>query len=167
MVTELTLRNLRPGDGPALAQIHLENAAYYHELAPASFRLPDADGLSELLEPNPLANNETALELVVEVDNTIVGCLSAHLIEPDAHARHQMVPYLTQRRLWIDSVGTLRAFWRRGVASTLVEAAEQWGKARGATVVMCDTWIGSPVSVGFWETRMGYSTRAVIFEKPL
>ena len=44
---------------------------------------------------------------------------------------------------------------------------EQWGREQGAVVVMCDTWLGSPVSLPFWEERMGYSRRAVTLEKPL
>ena len=69
--------------------------------------------------------------------------------------------------LWINSVGTFQKYWRRGVATTLVDAAEAWGKERGAVLSMCDTWLGSPVSLPFWEERMGYERRAVILQKEL
>jgi GNAT superfamily N-acetyltransferase len=146
--------------------MHLENAAYYRSLAPDSFRTPDEDGLPEAVEPSADPDPAT-LELVAEIDGEVVGYLGAHLIAPDEHARFQMVPYLAAPRLWIDSLGTLQSHWRRGVGSLLVEAAEAWGREHGAVVAMCDTWLGSPVSLTFWEGRMGYGRRAVILEKPL
>ena len=54
-----------------------------------------------------------------------------------------------------------------GVASQLVDAAEEWGRSKGATVAICDTFIDSPLSMPFWEERMGYERKAVIFRKPL
>ncbi len=71
------------------------------------------------------------------------------------------------RQACLSALGTFRRFWRRGVASSLVDAAESWGRERGAVVAMCDTWLGSPVSLPFWELRRGYARRAVILEKPL
>jgi GNAT superfamily N-acetyltransferase len=167
MAGGISVRAARTGDGEAIARLHVENAAYYHELAPASFRLPDREGLAEFVEPGHDSSPETALELVAEIDGEIAGHLEAHLVAPDDAARFQMVPYLAAPRLWIDSLGTFQRFWRRGVGKVLVEAAESWGRERGAVVVMCDTWLGSPVSLRFWEERMGYSRRAVILEKPL
>lgn len=37
----ITVRAARPGDGPAIAQIHLQAARYYVGLAPDDFRIPD------------------------------------------------------------------------------------------------------------------------------
>lgn len=167
MAAEVSVRAARAGDGEAIARMHLEIAAYYHELAPAAFRLPDRGGLTEFVDPGENSNLETALELVAEIDGEVAGRIEAHLSTPGDTVRFQMVPYLASPRLWIDSLGTFQKFWRRGVGSVLVDAAEAWGRERGAVVVMCDTWLGSPVSVPFWEDRMGYSRRAVILEKPL
>lgn len=167
MAAEISVRTARPGDGAAIARLHLENAAYYHELAPTAFRLPDRAGLAEFVQLRDDSDLETALELVAEIDEEIAGHIAAHVVAPDDTARFQMVPYLALPRLWIDSLGTFRRFWRRGVGGVLVEAAEAWGRERGAVVVLCDTWLGSPVSLPFWEGRMGYSRRAVILEKPL
>lgn len=167
MRAEVVIREVRPGDGEAIARMHVENAAYYRKLDPESFRRPDENGLAEFVEPRAGANSDTALSLVAEVDGEIAGHLDARLLLPDETARFQMVPYLAAPRLWIDSVGTFKQFWRRGVGKALVEAAETWAHDRGATIVMCDTWLGSPVSLPFWESRMGYKRRAVILEKRL
>jgi GNAT superfamily N-acetyltransferase len=64
-------------------------------------------------------------------------------------------------------VGTADAYKRQGVATKLVQAAEDWGRKRGAVVAICDTFIDSPLSVPFWERRMGYKRRAIIFRKRL
>jgi hypothetical protein len=34
-------------------------------------------------------------------------------------------------------------------------------------VSLLDTWADSPVSVPFWERRMGYSRRSIVFRKAL
>jgi GNAT superfamily N-acetyltransferase len=70
-------------------------------------------------------------------------------------------------RLFINFVGTADAYRRQGAGTKLVEAAEEWGRRRGAVVSLCDTFIDSPLSVPFWERRMGYQRRAIIFRKRL
>ena len=107
------------------------------------------------------------LSLVAEVDGEVVGSLEAELVPPLESARYQMVPELGQTRLFINYVGTAQPHWRRGVATRLVEAAEAWGRSAGATIALCDTYLGSPVSLPFWEQRMGYSPRSVRLRKSL
>lgn len=136
-------------------------------LAAHDFRVPDEHGFAEFCEPGPEENTETALALVAEVDGELAGYLEAQLLPPLESARYQILPDLGVKRLLINSVGTSRRFWRRGVASRLVEAAEEWGRARGAAVAICDTYHGSPVSLPFWEERMGYERRSIAFRKPL
>ena len=68
---------------------------------------------------------------------------------------------------FINALATAEAYRGRGVATQLVEGAEAWGRARGASLAMCDTYINSPLSVPFWEKRMGYRCRAIIFQKRL
>jgi ribosomal protein S18 acetylase RimI-like enzyme len=104
---------------------------------------------------------------VAEVGGELAGYVEAQLLPPLESARHQILPDLGVTRLYVNSVGTSPRFWRRGVASRLVEAAEEWGRARGAAVAVCDTYHGSPVSLPFWEERMGYERRSIAFRKPL
>ncbi|MDQ3993678.1 MAG: GNAT family N-acetyltransferase [Actinomycetota bacterium] len=163
----IIVREPRAGDGPAIARFHRENAAYYAEVAPEHFRVPDAEGLGEFMEPGPDENTETTLALVAELDGEVVGYLEAHLLPPLETARYQAQADVGETRLVINYVETLQKHWRQGVGSRLVEAAEEWGRAREATVAVCDTYIGSPVSIPFWEERMGYERRAIIFRKAL
>lgn len=46
-------------------------------------------------------------------------------------------------------------------------AAEEWGRAGGGAVVITETNLASPMSVPFYEDRMGYTRQAVIFRKSL
>lgn len=156
----------RPGDGAAIGSLSHDSATYYCELAPDDFRVPDADGRAEWLDSFLPAGGEREIALVAEIDGDVVGYLEARLEEPLDSARFQANPELAERRLFVNALLTARSHWRRGVGSALVEAAEAWGRERGATVAVMDTYAESPVSVPFWEGR-GYRTRAVIMRKRL
>jgi GNAT superfamily N-acetyltransferase len=110
---------------------------------------------------------ESRLWLVAEVDGEVAGQLLAHVEPPIENAGRQMVRHLAQTRLYIDAVGTATAHQRRGVATALVEAAEEWGRVRGAALAILDTYIDSEPSMPFWEKRMGYKPHSMIFQKPL
>jgi GNAT superfamily N-acetyltransferase len=161
------VRPARPGDGQDIARNGLESARFYRDLMPDDFRLPDEDGLAEWADSWLPADGESELALVAEIDRQVVGYLEARLEQPMESAQFQSNPDLGETRLFINYLVTAPAFWRRGVGTRLVETAEEWGRARGATIAICDTHIGSPVSIPFWEERMGYRRRAVILRKPL
>jgi GNAT superfamily N-acetyltransferase len=147
--------------------VHRDSAAYYVGLAPDLFRMPDEDGLVDFLEPTPDDNSPTSLLIVAESDDEIVGLLYAELIIPGNEDRFQSPSDMSEVRLFIHALSVLQRYWRRGVATALVETAEAWGRERDAAVALCDTWVGSPVSVPFWERRMSYMPRAVRLRKRL
>jgi ribosomal protein S18 acetylase RimI-like enzyme len=167
-VATVTIREPRPGDGPTLARMHRENAAYYVSRAPDLFRVPDEEGQDEFCDPKPEDNDgETTFAAVAEMAGEVAGYLEARIEPPLESARWQSNPDLGRPRLFINFVGTGDAFRRQGVATRLVEAAEEWGRARGAAVAVCDTWLGSALSMPFWEHGMGYTPKSMIFRKPL
>jgi GNAT superfamily N-acetyltransferase len=161
------IRAARPGDGKDIARNGLESARYYRDLAPEDFRLPNREELAEWVDSWLPANGESEIALVAEIDGQVVGYLEARLEPPMEDARFQSNPDLGETRLFINYLVTAQAFWRRGVGTRLVKAAEEWGRSRGAAVAVCDTHVDSPVSIPFWEERMGYRRRAVILRKPL
>ena len=55
----------------------------------------------------------------------------------------------------------------RGIGTALMDAAEEWGRRKGAVVAVTDTNLRSPISVPFYTARMGYERQAVILRKPL
>jgi len=163
----LRIRSAVPGDGEAIARIHRDSAVYYVGLAPELFRMPDDDGLVGFAEPGPDDNSATTLFVVAEVEDEVVGHLYAQLIAPHDSHRFQANSDLQETRLFIEALSVLQSHWRRGVATSLVETAEAWGRERGATVALCDTWGGSPVSLPFWEERMRYESRSIRLRKRL
>jgi len=56
---------------------------------------------------------------------------------------------------------------RAGVGTALMTAAEAWADEHGAATISLHTYRGSPTSVPFYEDRMGYSRRAIVFRKEL
>jgi GNAT superfamily N-acetyltransferase len=166
-LANLRIREAVPGDGAAIARVHNDSAAYYVGLTPDLFRLPDQDGLIAFLEPASEENSSTSLFIVADIDEEVVGHLLAKLLLPTESDRFQAPSDLSERRLYIQALSVLQSHWRRGIATALVERAEDWGRERGATVAIADTWPDSPVSFPFWRGRMGYKTRSVRMRKPL
>lgn len=149
----MRIRQATASDAAAIARVHSEGAAYYVGLAPELFRMPDDDGLIEFVEPGPDDNTTTTLYLVAESDDEVVGHLYAELISPADSDRFQSASDLSEVRLFIHALSVVRNAWRQGIATALVESAEAWGRERGATISLCDTWPESPVSMPFWRTE--------------
>jgi GNAT superfamily N-acetyltransferase len=164
----LTIREAQDDDAAGIVRLGQENSRYHVQLAPEHFRLPDEEGLVEFIENDrEWREGPENLALVAEDDGVIAGYLEASLQRPDETARWQGQRDLSEIRLFINFVGTADAYKRQGVATKLVQAAEEWGRERSAVVALCDTFIDSPLSVPFWERRMGYERRAIIFRKRL
>jgi ribosomal protein S18 acetylase RimI-like enzyme len=165
---EPVIREYRDGDAAGIVQISRENSRFYVRIAPEHFKTPDEDGLVEFIaNDGQWRDAPENLALVAEVDGEVAGYLEASVQPPLDSARWQAQRDLGETRLAINFVGTADAYKRKGVATRLVEAAEAWGRSKGATIAICDTYVESPLSVPFWERRMGYERRAIIFRKPL
>ena len=164
----VVIREFRDGDGARIARLILENGAYHAELAPDYFKVPDEDGLVELVESDSeWRASPDNLCRVAEIEGEVAGYLEASIQPAMDTARWQSQRDLGAPRLHINFVGTADRFKRSGVGTHLVEAAEEWGREHGAFVSICDTYIDSPLSVPFWEERMGYTRRAIVFRKEL
>jgi GNAT superfamily N-acetyltransferase len=162
------IRPARPGDAADLARNWVNVARHYAELDPDAFQVPGVDGLvawfEELLRrPRP----EDAIWLVAELDGQVVGDVSARLERPADDAGHQLLRDLGRVRLSVDALGVLAAYRRRGVGAQLMDAAERWGRDRGAVRSVLSTYHASPLSVPFYEQGMGYERRSIVFEKRL
>jgi GNAT superfamily N-acetyltransferase len=121
------VRAARPGDGPGLARIWLENSRYYVALFPDDFREPDEAGLVEWFE-TVLARPpvESEVHLVAVANGTVAAFVYARLTEPDEHADRQMLADYPYRRVHVEALRTANVFRRRGLATRLIEAVEAW-----------------------------------------
>jgi GNAT superfamily N-acetyltransferase len=163
----VTVRPARPGDGAAIAQVWLSTAAYYAALDPAHFQVPRAEGLAQGWEDELGHDNGDSLRLVAEAGGSVIGWLSARIELPEQGAATQLTREHGWTRLAVDALLVDRDRWRHGAGTALLEAAEAWGRDRGAQVARLDTYAHSPVSVPFYEDRMGYQRRSIIFQKQL
>jgi len=167
-VTTPLVRRARVDDASAFARIWLDMCRYYADLARDNFRIPSGEGLAEwfegLLTP---PGSEDEIKLACELDDLVVGFLDGELIGPAEDAERQMVIAMSLRRLSIGALAVERSSWRRGCGTTLLEAAEEWGRERGAEAVTLVTYERSPVSVPFYERGMGYSRGGLSFHKDL
>ena len=162
------IRMRQHGDGQGLADLWVSTASYYARLAPERFQVPDADGLADWFEES-LARSagDDKFERVADLNGQVVGLVEAAVAGPMASAHRQLLRELSWRRLIVNALAVHPTFWRRGIGRQLLGAAEQWGRDRGARVVVLDTYIHSDVSVPFYEQGMGYSRQSLIFAKSL
>jgi GNAT superfamily N-acetyltransferase len=147
--------------------VWLSAAAYYVDLDPAHFQVPRAEGLADGWEDQLRQDDEDSLQLVAEAGGRVIGWLSARIELPEEGAAVQLTREHGWTRLAVDALIVDRGHWRQGAGAALLEAAEAWGRNRGAQVARLDTYAYSPVSVPFYENRMGYQRRSIIFQKRL
>ncbi|MGZ4185639.1 MAG: GNAT family N-acetyltransferase [Solirubrobacteraceae bacterium] len=132
---EISVRDALPADADALARVHADVARYYDERGTHYF-------------------SEGQLRLVAEIEGEVVGALSARVLDPVAADRDRWGE--PETRLLIDYLATAAASRRVGIGTRLVQAAESWGRAVGATIAETTAFRGSALSIPFWEDRMGY-----------
>jgi len=162
------IRFPRAGDGDGLARCWLDAAAYYAALDPDLFGVPDADGLAPWLEERALSNaTGDRCVLVAEADGQVVGYVVAALQHPSPAAARNFVRELGKVRVYIDLLVVGAAYRRRSIGTRLMDAVEGWARSRDAEILLLDTYIGSDLSVPFYERRTGYSRRALRFSKTL
>ena len=149
------IRSARKGDGPALAALQLDMAEYYLQLRPDDFRRPDTEGLCDHFDPSSHPENRDRLWIVAELGGEVAGSLIAYLQHPLPAARFGLQPWALSTSLRIDYLAVLRSRQRRGIATALVQAAEDWGRERGAVISFTGTYLESPLSVPFWTERQG------------
>lgn len=81
--------------------------------------------------------------------------------------RWQLQRDLSRTRLLIGALVVAAGRRRQGAGTALIEAAEEWGRRKGAVVAATDTNVHSTLSLPFYEDRMGYERQAVILRKRL
>jgi GNAT superfamily N-acetyltransferase len=155
-------------DAQAVANLIVELGVYYSRLAPDHFAAVAEEGLAERIATDDVWLADSAnLGLVAEMDGVVAGYLEASIQQPASDARFDANRDMREPRLFIGLVVVAEAQKRSGIATQLVQEAEAWARSQGVTLALCDTYIGSPQSLPFWEQRMGYERRAVRLRKRL
>jgi GNAT superfamily N-acetyltransferase len=166
-MSEFVIRDIRPGDGTGCARAWLDAGRYYAALVPDVIQVPEADGLVEWFE-QAIGEERPSDELwrvAEDPPHGVVGMIEAVVVRPAPDANRQIQRDLSRTRLTVNLLAVAEGYRRRGVGTALMEAAEEWGRAKGAVVAVTDTNLSSPLSVPFYEERMGYSRQAVVLRK--
>jgi len=162
VIDAIIVRPPRPGDGAQLARAWLEAGRYYAGLAPDTFQVPDTEGLADYLERGWKPSDDPDLhELVAETQGRVVGAAAARIERPLDSARYQLQRQFAETRLVVDVVFVEEGSRRMGVGAGLMAALEEWGRDRGATVALLDTYPESALSLPFFQERMGYVRRSI------
>lgn len=161
------IRPPRPGDGAGIAIAWCDFADFYCEMAPELYRAPRRAGLAAWLETRMLRADEDRLARVAEVDGAAIGLVDARFDGPVEHAEYQPVREVGLPRVFVGVLVVQRAHWRGGAGGALMGAVERWARERGARRIALDTFADSPVSVPFYERRLGYRREGIIFAKSL
>jgi GNAT superfamily N-acetyltransferase len=164
----ILIRVPRAGDGDGLARSWIDAGSYYAQLDPDLFQVPAVDGLAAALETWVLNTTaEVTLVRVAEHNRAVVGFIHATIQPPLPTAAHQFVRDVALTRVMIDALIVQQAYWRHGIGTQLLMAAEAWGRSQKAVIALLDTYSESPISIPFYEQRMGYRRRAVHLRKSL
>ncbi|MEV0406719.1 GNAT family N-acetyltransferase [Actinoallomurus sp. NPDC050550] len=164
----LIVREIRSGDGEGCARAWRDAGRHYAAIVPEVIQEPDSHGLVEWFEQGiGQERDEDTIWLVAEDDGQVVGVIEAAVTRPTPDARWQLQRDLSRVRLVINALAVTAGYRRKGVGTALMEAAEERGRRKGATVAVTDTNLSSPLSVPFYEKRMGYHRQAVILRKAL
>jgi GNAT superfamily N-acetyltransferase len=166
-MSELVIRDIRPGDGGGCARAWLDAGRYYAALVPEVIQEPDADGLVEWFEQaiGEERDGDALWRVAEDPQHGVVGMIEAAIVGPAPDANRQLQRDLSRTRLIVNLLAVAEGYRRRGVGMALMEAAEEWGRSKGAVVVVTDTNLSSPLSVPFYEERMGYRRQAVLLRK--
>jgi GNAT superfamily N-acetyltransferase len=164
----VTVREIRPGDGEGCAQAWRDAGRHYAEIIPEVIQEPDFEGLVDWFEQGIAeTRGKDTLWLVAEDNGHVIGVIEAAIAQPAPDARWQLQRDLSRVRLVINALAVVEGQRRNGVGTALMEAAEAWGREKGATVAVTDTNLSSSLSVPFYERRMSYRRQAVILRKTL
>jgi transcriptional regulator with XRE-family HTH domain len=79
----------------------------------------------------------------------------------------QVTRDLSLPRVFVNALAVRRSHWRGGAGTELMKAVEQWARERGARLIPLDTYADSPLSVPFYEHRIGYQRQSIVFAKSL
>jgi len=164
----IVIRPARAGDGAGYARVWTDAGRNFVQIDPATLQLPQPTGLAAWFEeslgrPRPPGS----LWLVAETGGELAGFVHGTVEPPHPDARFQLLRDLGRARLIVGVLAVAEASRRSGVGTALMTAIEAAARERGAEVVTLDTNLRSPVSVPFYENRMGYQRRGVIFRKEL
>ena len=131
MEDKITIRPVRRGDGDALARCWTEFGRYYADRDPVRFRVPALEGLAEWFENR--IDQPHGLWLIAERSGRVIAFVEAEVWPGADDAGYQLMRETAEPVLKVNTLFVVEPERGRGVGRSLMEAAEEWGRERGAT----------------------------------
>ncbi|MET0799770.1 MAG: GNAT family N-acetyltransferase [Actinomycetota bacterium] len=160
------LRAARLGDGRALASLWIAWAREYERLDVELFRVPSSEGLATWFEGRLAAADDDQAWFVADGDEGVVAFLQAEVWRPNEDSERSLLVDDVVTTLKVGLLVVKPTVRRHGIASALSDAAESWGRGRGATRVVVIAVTASPTAIPFYR-RQGFQPFTTGFWKPL
>jgi GNAT superfamily N-acetyltransferase len=160
----ITIRPAVSNDADGITRTYLESAEYHAGLDPERYMVPAFETISERYREGrqlPQGAIEMGITLVAELGGEIVGFIDA-LLDRSPDAMHREMVYCH-----IVEIAVSSRHQNQGIGGRLLEAAEDWGRRRGAKFASLDYHAANSRAGIFYQQRMGYRVAAMIAIKPL
>lgn len=149
-------------DVEALADVYVSAARHHAALDPEFYAVPDREAVvRHLREALGVEDDGSVIRYVAEVDGSVVGSSKVELRSPGTFS--MLRPNLAAS---VDAA-VLEDRRREGIGSRLMQAAEDWARGRGATLMMLDASAANADALRFYEERHGFRLRGVLLTKRL
>jgi ribosomal protein S18 acetylase RimI-like enzyme len=153
MSDPITIREASLQDFPRCRQVIAETFEYHRRAIPQVFRETDAPPPSAQYISNLLKGGGGAL-FVAETGSKVIGFLTIRLRQNVDQP--WLVPAL---RAIVDDLGVIEEWRRHGVGRRLMDAAHDWSRRRGATILQLNVWEFNQDALAFYES-LGYTVSA-------
>ena len=148
---EITIRKATPDDYSAICELFDEGDALHRDHLPRIFQQPKGAAREADYYLGLLADENTAV-LVAEAGADLLGYV--HAIVRDAPALPVFVP---RRYAVVDSVVVRSGFKNHGIGRRLMDQAQAWAIAHGATSIELNVYEFNATAISFYE-GLGYQT---------
>jgi len=148
---DISVRQATANDYIPLCELFDEVDALHRDNLPHIFQKPSGAAREQDYYSGLLADENVAL-LVAEVGEELVG--SVHAIIRDAPTFPVFVP---RRYAIVDSIIVKSGFQNHGIGRSLMDQAQAWAIAKGATSIELNVYEFNETAISFYE-RLGYQT---------
>ena len=153
------IRPAAAADAAGIARVFIESAEHHAALDPARYFVPDAQSIVERYREgrqHAARSPEEVVTLVAILEGKVVGFVDARLDRP-LDAMHRDLLYCSMTEIAV--AASARS---KGVGGRLVEAAEAWGRARGAELACLDYLVANTRAATFYCASRGYRAVSAI-----
>jgi ribosomal protein S18 acetylase RimI-like enzyme len=136
------IRLATPADDEAILRIYLQSAHHHAAIDPERYRIPT------------IVNRSKDQTLVAELNSEVVGFADLRLDRsPDPMHRDLLYCHIVE-------IAVDENHRSQGIGAALMQAAEAWGRSRGAQLISLEYNAANPRAGEFYE-RQGYQIASI------